>query len=129
MAIIFGGATLLFRNEEFIQWKPTIVNWLFAVALMCSQILTKENLLQRMLGSQLALPDDTWRTLAIGWSIGFVFAGLLNLIVAYSFSLDFWVSYKLFGGFAITLLYILITLRYLSKKGFLKENTISDREQ
>jgi len=129
VAIIFGGATLLFRNEEFIQWKPTIVNWLFAVALMCSQILTKENLLQRMLGSQLALPDDTWRTLAIGWSIGFVFAGLLNLIVAYSFSLDFWVSYKLFGGFAITLLYILITLRYLSKKGFLKENTISDREQ
>ena len=128
VAILFGGATLLFRNEEFIQWKPTIVNWLFATALMASQILTKENLLKKILGSQIALPEETWSTLAIGWSIGFGLAGLLNLFVAYTFSLDFWVSYKLFGGFGITLLYILITLSYLSKKGYLKEGTISDQE-
>ena len=129
VAIIFGGATLLFRNEEFIQWKPTIVNWLFATALIASQILTKENLLKKMLGSQIVLPEEIWSKLAIGWSVGFGFAGLLNLIVAYTFSLDFWVSYKLFGGFGITLLYILITLSYLSKKGYLKEGTTLDQEQ
>ena len=84
---------------------------------------------KKILGSQIALPEETWSTLAIGWSIGFGLAGLLNLIVAYTFSLDFWVSYKLFGGFGITLLYILITLSYLSKKGYLKEGTISDQEK
>ena len=46
-------------------------------------------------------------------------AGALNLIVAYNFSMEFWVSYKLIGGFGLTLLYIVITLVYLSKKGFL----------
>ena len=129
VVVVAGSATLILRNDLFIQWKPTIVNWLFATALIASQILTKENLLKKMLGSQIVLPEEIWSKLAIGWSVGFGFAGLLNLIVAYTFSLDFWVSYKLFGGFGITLLYILITLSYLSKKGYLKEGTTLDQEQ
>ena len=129
VAMIFGGATLLFRNEEFIQWKPTIVNWLFCIVLITSQYLAKDNLLKKILGSQIILPDGIWRILAIGWAAGFFFAGLLNLFVAYNFTLDFWVSYKLFGGFIITLIYIIITIIYLSKGGYLKENEISDSEK
>ena len=25
--LVFGGATLIFRNQAFIQWKPTVFNW------------------------------------------------------------------------------------------------------
>ncbi len=121
VAMLFGGATLIFRNEEFIQWKPTIVNWLFAVTLLGSQILGRENLLKKMLGEQLALPDMVWRNLTLGWSLGFFIAGALNLVVAYSFSLDFWVTYKLVGGFVITLIYMAITFLYLIKGGFVDE--------
>ena len=106
IAIVFGGATLVFRNEAFIQWKPTIVNWMFAGALLASQWFGGDNLLKKLLGDQVPLPDHVWRNLNFGWSLGFFVAGVLNLVVAYFFSLDFWVSYKLIGGFAITLIYI-----------------------
>jgi intracellular septation protein len=121
ISMLFGGATLLFRNELFIQWKPTIINWLFAGALLSSQFYGKENLLQKMLGAQLQLPGHVWLKLNLGWSLGFFIAGALNLLVAFNFSLEFWVSYKLIGGFAITLGYIIITIAYLAKGGYLQE--------
>jgi len=121
ISMLFGGATLLFRNELFIQWKPTIINWLFAGSLLASQFLGKENLLKKMLGAQLRLPTGVWQRLNLGWSLGFFIAGALNLVVAFNFSLEFWVSYKLIGGFAITLSYIVLTLVYLSSGGYLQE--------
>ena len=119
---VLGGLTLAFRDEVFIQWKPTLVNWAFCIALLVSQHFTKKNLLRRMLGTQLKLPDNAWRTLAHGWSLGFFIAGALNLVVAYNFSMDIWVSYKLIGGFAITFTYIIITMIYLVKGGHLGES-------
>lgn len=122
VAILFGGATLVFRNQEFIQWKPTIVNWMFAIALASSQIFGKENFIKKMLSDQIQLPDHVWRNLSYGWSFGFVIAGALNLLVAYNFDLDFWVTYKLVGGFAITLIYMVITMIYLVKGGYMDED-------
>ena len=120
-SVIFGSLTLIFRNELFIQWKPTIVNWLFSMSLIGSHFLGKSNLVQRLLGKQLTLDDATWTRLNFGWALGFFVAGALNLVVAYNFSMEFWVSYKLIGGFALTFLYIVITMVYLSKKGFLQD--------
>lgn len=121
IAMLFGGATLLFRNEVFIQWKPTIVNWLFAAALWGSLLVLKTNLLKKMIGEQLAMPDQAWKHLNNGWALGFVIAGVLNLVVAYNFSLDFWVSYKLFGGMGLTIFYMACTVLYLMKGGYLSE--------
>ncbi len=121
IAMIFGGATLLFRNEVFIQWKPTIVNWLFAVTLWGSAVLVKTNLLKKMIGQQVKMPDNAWRNLNHGWALGFFIAGALNLVVAYNFSLDFWVSYKLFGGMGLTIFYMVCTMVYLVKGGYLSE--------
>ena len=120
-SIIFGSLTLVLRNEQFIQWKPTVVNWAFSIALITSHFVGKANLIQRLLGSQLSAPDNVWRTLNFGWAAGFFLTGLLNIIVAYNFSLDFWVSYKLISGFLLTLLYMLLTGLYLYKQGVLQE--------
>ncbi|MFT7133421.1 MAG: intracellular septation protein [Cyclobacteriaceae bacterium] len=134
ISMLFGGATLLFRNEVFIQWKPTIVNWLFAATLLASQLFGRENLLKKMLGAQMHLPAHVWQRLNLGWSLGFFIAGALNLVVAFNFTLEFWVSYKLIGGFAITLGYIVLTIAYLAKGGYLQEpqplsddNSVDDR--
>ena len=121
VVMLAGIATLAFQNEIFIKWKPTIVNWMFCVALLISQFFMKETLLKKMLGEALPLPDQSWRTLNYGWSIGFFIAGALNLFVAYFFSTDFWVTYKLVGGMAITLVYIVITIVYLHRSGHLKK--------
>ncbi len=120
IAIIFGGATLIFRDEVFIQWKPTVVNWFFAAALLGSHFVGKQNLIEKLLGSQLELPSHAWKRLNMGWSIGFFVAGVLNLVVAFSFSMDIWVTYKLVGGFLLTTLYMILTVIYLVAGGFLK---------
>lgn len=120
-SMIFGGLTLIFRNETFILWKPTIVNWLLSLILIGSHFFASRNALQHMLGKQMELHADVWTRLNFGWAFGFFFAGALNLVVAYNFSLEFWVSYKLIGGFVITFIYILATVGYLAAKGYLKE--------
>jgi intracellular septation protein len=121
MVLVLGGLTLAFRNGTFIQWKPTLVNWLFACAVAGSQFIGERNLIERMLGGQLELPPGAWRHLAWGWSFAFFFAGALNLVVAYNFSEEFWVNYKLFGGFGLTFLYVAVTALYLVKAGHLRE--------
>jgi intracellular septation protein len=85
--------------------------------------------MQHMLGKQLTLVEGVWVRLNFGWAGGFFFAGALNLVVAYNFSMEFWVSYKLIGGFALTFLYIVITLAYLGSKGYLKDlDTDGDKQ-
>lgn len=121
VVILAGGATITLQNELFIKWKPTIVNWLFCLVLLASQFVSKDNLLKTMLGEHLSLPDHVWRNLNYGWSFGFFFAGALNLVVAYSFSTDFWVTYKLVGGFGLTLTYMIITMAYLIKGGYVQD--------
>lgn len=120
-SIVFGALTLIFRNETFIQWKPTIVNWLLAASLVGSYYVGRTNLLKQLLGKQLSLVDEVWTRLNFGWALGFFFAGALNLVVAYNFSMEFWVTYKLVGGFALTFVYIVITMIYLARKGMLDE--------
>ena len=122
IVMLAGAATLIFQNDVFIKWKPTIVNWLFCVALLVSQLLMRENLLKKMLGHSLQLPDHAWQNLSYGWSLGFFIAGALNIFVAYFFSTDFWVTYKLVGGIAITLIYMIITIVYLYRSGLLEDS-------
>ena len=129
VAIIFGGATLVFRNAIFLLWKPTVINWLFCASLLASQFASRENLIKKMLSEQLTLPDSVWRNLNLGWAAGFFIAGVLNLLVAYNFSLEFWVSYKLVGGVAITLVYMIATIIYLAKGGYLNDTDQQAKQQ
>lgn len=123
LSLVFGGLTLVLHDKTFIQWKPTILNWAMAAALLGSHFVARRNLIERMLGSQLSLPSGVWSRLNFGWSFGFLIAGALNLYVARNFSEAFWVNYKLIGGFGITLLYILVSVAYLMVGGHLSDAT------
>ncbi len=121
VSMVAGGLTLVYQSSAFILWKPTIVNWLMASVLVGGLAFARVNLLEKLLGAQLPLPSKAWLHLTLGWSAGFCLAGVLNLIVAYNFSEAFWVSYKLVGGFLITLSYIIATVVYLLAGGYLQE--------
>ncbi len=118
VSILFGGLTLVLRDETFIQWKPTVINWLLSAALIGGHFMGK-NLIEKVLGGQLKLPPPVWTHLNFGWAAGFFLAGALNLVVAYGFSMEVWVSYKLIGGFALTFGYIILTFVYLHRLGLL----------
>ena len=80
--LLFGGATLLLRNQMFIQWKPTIFNWVLALAFGASQFIGDKNLMERTLGSQIHLPKPVWKKLNLLWVANFAIVGALNLVVA-----------------------------------------------
>ena len=119
--LIMGGLTIAFRDETFILWKPTIINWVLAVLLAGSQLLFGKALLRSVLGKQIQLPQSVWFRLGYGWALGFFIAGSLNLVIAYQFSLDFWMKYKLFGGPVLTFAYIIMTVTYLNQIGAFTE--------
>ena len=106
---VFGGMTLIFRDETFIKWKPTVLYWAFALALAGCTLFLRKNLIRALLAEQFELPDAVWLRLNWSWIGFFVFMGVLNLAVAFAlnFSTDEWVNFKLFGGIGLMLLFVL----------------------
>ena len=113
--VVFGGMTLLFRDETFIKWKPTILYWLFAIVFFVSNQFMRKNLVEAMMGQQVELPRALWQRLNVAWIIFFSSMGALNLYVAYHFDTDTWVSFKLFGGMGLMLLFVLAQGLYMAK--------------
>jgi intracellular septation protein len=115
LLVLFGGLTLLLRDPVFIKWKPTVVNWLFAVAFLVSAYVGERSLLQRMMGHAVSLPDAIWHRLNWAWVVFFAAMGVLNLVVAYNFPEDVWVNFKLFGLMGLTLVFVFAQAPYLAK--------------
>lgn len=112
---VFGGATLFFHNPTFIKWKPTALYWLFAGVLAVSDLALRRNLIRKMLEAQLRLPDGVWARLNFAWATFFALMGVLNLYVAYTFSEEAWVNFKLFGGMGLMLVFVVAQGFYLSR--------------
>ncbi|MGF1548042.1 MAG: septation protein A [Thiotrichales bacterium] len=113
--VVFGGATLLLRDEAFIKWKPTVLYWLFGATLLISAFAFRKNLIRALMGTQMQLPDVIWTRLNLSWVGFFVFMGLANLYVAFNFSTDTWVNFKLFGGIGLMVLFVLGQSLFLAK--------------
>ena len=108
--LLFGAATLILRDQRFIQWKPTVVNWVLAAVFLGSQFIGKRTVIERVLGSQLILPRPIWTRLNVLWIGNFALVGALNLFVAYRFEEAVWVSYKLYSSIGFTLAAVLLTV-------------------
>ena len=113
--VFFGGATLLLHDETFIKWKPTALYWFFAIAILFSRAFLNKDIMRTLLQDKIALPDKIWRNLNFTWSSFFAALGCLNLYVAFNFSMDTWVNFKLFGTTALMLVFIIVQGLFLSK--------------
>ena len=112
--VIFGGATLLLRDETFIKWKPTVLYWLAGVTFL-GGLAFRVNLVKAVMSEGLVLPEPIWTRLAIAWGVFFLFKGALNLWVAYHFSTETWVNFKLFGGMGLMLAFVIAQALWLSR--------------
>lgn len=105
--IVFGGATIWLNDETFIKWKPSILYVLFAGSLVAGRLVWQRNFVRALLGKQIELPDPVWERLLWVWSGFFALLAAANLFVAYRFSTDTWVNFKLFGLMGLTLAFVL----------------------
>ncbi|WP_353154356.1 septation protein A [Pollutimonas bauzanensis] len=115
--VVFGGATLFFHNDVFIKWKPTVLYWLFATILVGGKWFFGRNLMQKLMGAQVAMPAAAWDKLNYSWAGFFVLSGALNLYVAFSgaFTEAQWVNFKVFGLMALLLLFVIAQSIWLGK--------------
>jgi len=122
--VVFGGATILSHDEAFIKIKPSALYWLVALILLFSKILFKKNLIRSLIEEKIRLPDRIWDQLNLAWIGFFIQLGVLNLYVAWNFSTDTWVNFKLFGTTGIMLIFIILMAVMVSKhiKANKKEN-------
>jgi len=113
--VVMGGATLLLRDPTFIKWKPTVLYWTFAAVLLGADVILKKNLIRTMMQQQLSLPDPIWTRLNLSWVAFFTLMGAANLYVAYNYSENAWVNFKLFGGIGLMLGFVILQGLMLSR--------------
>ena len=116
LVLIFGGLTLLIHDKSFIQWKVSVVNWLFAAAFLVSRYVGDKVLIERIMGGHFQLERAAWRTLNWIWIGFFTVLGAINLYVALNFSEAFWVSFKLYGLLGLTAVFAFGQAFWLSSK-------------
>ena len=121
--VLFGGLTLIFRDDTFIKWKPTIVNWLFAAIVLASLMGQRRTVLEYLLGEKIHLPVTIWRKVNLAWGLFFLVAGALNYYVAFVFRTeldpqlrtDLWVNFKVFGLMGLTLAFAVIQMMLVAR--------------
>jgi intracellular septation protein len=116
---ILGGVTLLLHDKTYIMWKPTALYWIGAIALFISNTFFKNNLIQKMLGKTLNPPRAIWDKLNWIWIIFLIGLGFLNLYVAFNYSENTWVNFKLFG--VTSLMFVFVIAQGLILKDHLVE--------
>jgi len=115
LILVLGGLTLFLQDKRFFMWKPTAVNWLFAVVFLVSEFIGKKPMIQRMMDNAITVPDNVWYTLNRSWIGFFVFSGAVNLYVAFNFAENIWVNFKLFGILGMTLIFAIGQAVFLAK--------------
>ena len=123
--VVTGGATIYFHDESFIKWKPTILYWVFALALFVAQVGFRNNLMRKVMEAQIRLPDAVWAKVGYAWMTFFAAIGVLNLVMAFIVfkgNTGAWVNFKLFGITGIFFAFIVVQTLMLSKY-------IEDQEQ
>lgn len=119
--VVFGGATLWLQDESFIKWKPTVLYWVFASTIFGAALFGR-NLIRGLMNTQLELPEVAWSRLNLSWGAFFALMGLVNLWVAFNYSTDAWVNFKLFGSMGLMLVFVIGQGMMLSKYMDKEEN-------
>jgi intracellular septation protein len=110
----FGGATLLLQDKTFIMWKPTVLYALFGAILAVGKVAFSRDLLAHLMKG-VVLPAAVWTRLTWAWVAFFAFMGVANWYVAFHYSEQTWVLYKVWGGIGLMLLFVLVQGLWLSR--------------
>ncbi len=125
LAVGLGSLTILFQDDQFIKWKATLVYAGFAMTLIVSRYVFKRNLMQKIFSGiignvleenqKFEVPTALWDKLNTFWIFVLASIAVVNIYVAYNFSLDFWVNFKVFGLTGVTFVCLIITMVSLFK--------------
>lgn len=112
-AVVLGGITIWLRNPLFLQWKPTVVYWIFSIVLLGLDLFSPRNLFERTLGENVTVTRRAWRVLNSAWVAMFAVMGVVNIYVAYNYEMATWVNFKLYLAIASLVIGFAVTAGFL----------------
>jgi len=119
MILVFGSLTIFLHDKTFIQLKPTALYWLFAAVLFISSEFFQKNWIQVFMSKQVTLKEKNshtvWRHLNRAWAAFFFVMGALNLYIAFEYSEETWVNFKLFGSTGLLVIFVITQGIWLSR--------------
>ncbi len=116
LVLVLGGITLALRNETFIQWKPTVASWTFALVFLASRFIGKKTMIEQMMGQAVSLDPALWRRLNYIWAFFWIVMGFVNLWLLFSFDLTAWVNWHLPVLFGLSTIFFLANGYWISTK-------------
>ncbi|MEJ0009955.1 MAG: septation protein A [Alphaproteobacteria bacterium] len=115
LVAIFGALTIALKNELFIKIKPTAINLAFGLILLAGVYGYRKGLLRYVLDVALHLSDEGWLVLSRRWGFFFLFLAALNEAVWRTMPTEFWVNFKVFGMFSLTVVFALAQVKLIEK--------------
>ena len=117
----FALPSLYFRDAAYLFWKPSVYYWILSIVIFGSIWIGKKPVVRRIIDVSGELPteqitSDEWRNLSLVWSAFFVAMGFLNLYVAFNYSLETWVTFKVFGLLGISMVFIFSQVFWIASK-------------
>lgn len=114
LVVVFGGLTFLLDDPRFIKMKPTMINLLFAGALIGGVAMGKSPL-KLMLGEAFRLTPEGWRILSYRWAGFFLVLAVANEFVWRNYSEAAWVNFKVFAILPLTFLFAMTQIGVIRK--------------
>ena len=115
LVIVFGGATIILHDEQYLKWKFSIIEWLFGLAFLSSHFIGKKTFIERMMSNNLSLPAHIWQRLNFSWASFFISVGFINVYVMYNYNTDDWVTFKTFIAPALMVVFMVVQMSLLYK--------------
>jgi len=113
----FGAITLYLRDPRFIQMKPTIIYLLFA-GLILGGLARRKAVLRWLFGPVFpGLTDEGWLKLSRNWGIFFLVLALANEVMRSALTFDTWLTVKVWGVSAVSLIFAIANMPMLLRHG------------
>lgn len=122
----FGGLTIFFREEYFIQIKPTVIYVFFGAALIIGWIKGKALLKWLLEAAFEGLNDEGWLKLSRNWGFFFLFLAALNEVLRMSLTFGDWLTAKLWVFMPLSFIFTFTQLPMLMKHGLSAEGKIEE---
>ncbi|ANI77304.1 MULTISPECIES: septation protein IspZ [Sphingobium] len=128
LILFFGGLTIYFHDQRFIQIKPTIIYSFFALMLFGGLLRGKALLKYLLQAAYDGLTDEGWRKLSRNWAFFFVAMAIVNEAMRRSMSFDAWLAIKVWGVTIVSILFAAANIPMLMRHGLALGKTLDSEE-
>jgi intracellular septation protein len=117
LVLFFGGLTIYFHDQKFIQIKPTIIYAFFALMLFGGLARGKPLLKYLLQAAYDGLSETGWRKLSRNWAFFFIFMAVANEAMRATLTFDTWLAVKVWGVTIVSVVFAAANIPMLMRHG------------